>query len=363
MFNKTVKNNSSFFVHVESASLYLWLFKHDAKSGKVIFRNMNGAERSKQWRVKQKNQKGKVFNLEEALRMRMVRIKRKQKQLKFKPEMKKSMKMNVNKKAFVKVPDVEPGQDSTPPPSPLNSPTIVDDPLEDPEFLESTNCHENLVFKHPATIIVAGPSSSGKTVFTTKVLQNRDKMFDKKIDEVIWCYGCKTQALDTLQEKLGHDVKLRLHKGLPDIDKLRRMDHSINRCLVIDDLMIKESKKDKQTNVLTDLFVRGSHHYSMSCFYLVQNVFAQNKDMRTVYLNSMYKILFQSPGDQTQITTINSRMFPGHPRFLQEAMEDATQHQSHGYLVIDVHPRTDNRLRVRSQVFPGEQNIIYRPSD
>ena len=36
-------------------------------------------------------------------------------------------------------------------------------------------------FKHPWSIIVSGPSSSGKTVFTKQVLNKSDKQFEKYI--------------------------------------------------------------------------------------------------------------------------------------------------------------------------------------
>ena len=40
-------------------------------------------------------------------------------------------------------------------------------------------------FKHPWSMIVSGPSSSGKTVFTKQVLNKSDKQFDK----IYWFYS------------------------------------------------------------------------------------------------------------------------------------------------------------------------------
>ena len=39
-------------------------------------------------------------------------------------------------------------------------------------------------FKHPWSMIVSGPSSSGKTVFTKQVLNKSDKQFEK----IYWFY-------------------------------------------------------------------------------------------------------------------------------------------------------------------------------
>ena len=39
-------------------------------------------------------------------------------------------------------------------------------------------------FKHPWSMIVSGPSSSGKTVFTKQVLNKSDKRFEKYIGSI-----------------------------------------------------------------------------------------------------------------------------------------------------------------------------------
>ena len=39
-------------------------------------------------------------------------------------------------------------------------------------------------FKHPWSMIVSGPSSSGKTVFTKQVLNKSDKQFEKYIGSI-----------------------------------------------------------------------------------------------------------------------------------------------------------------------------------
>ena len=48
-------------------------------------------------------------------------------------------------------------------------------------------------------------------------------------------------------------------------------------------------------------FSRGSHHRNLSVIYIVLNLFYQEKDSRSISLNSHYLILFKNPRDKLQI--------------------------------------------------------------
>ena len=224
-----------------------------------------------------------------------------------------------------------------------------------PPFKEGDISQRHLVFKHPFTCLIAGPTSSGKTVFTTRVIDSRLEMIEPNVDEIIWCYGIESPQLAKLKERFPGVIKL--HKGLPDLDKLGAMDSKVNRLLVLDDLM-----NETRGNTVANLFSKGAHHMNISVVYIVQNVFNQNKEMRNVFLNAQYKVLFNNPSDLTQLTVLNSRMFPGHPNFLKSVMADASVEKSHAYIALDVHPRTPSDLRVRTEIFPGEDNNVFLPN-
>ena len=60
-------------------------------------------------------------------------------------------------------------------------------------------------FKHPWSMIVSGPSSSGKTVFTKQVLNKSDKQFAK----IYWFYSewqGRIQRLPWNQLCVGHAI-------------------------------------------------------------------------------------------------------------------------------------------------------------
>jgi len=61
--------------------------------------------------------------------------------------------------------------------------------------------------------------------------------------------------------------------------------------IVFDDQMIDAGKDQRIVN----LFTRGSHHRNLSVIYIVQNVFHQGKDSRSISSNSHYLVLFKIP--------------------------------------------------------------------
>ena len=68
--------------------------------------------------------------------------------------------------------------------------------------------------------------------------------------------------------------------------------------------------------------------------------------------------MFKNPRDHLQIANLARQMYPGRSQFLIEAFEDATK-ASHGYLLIDLKPDTDDQLRIRTGIFPSDKLIVY----
>ena len=51
-------------------------------------------------------------------------------------------------------------------------------------------------------------------------------------------------------------------------------------------------------------------------------------------------------------------MYPGNGQYLVEAYKDATANP-HSYLLIDLHPQTDDKYRLRGNIFPDEFEVVY----
>ena len=98
------------------------------------------------------------------------------------------------------------------------------------------------------------------------------------------------------------------------------------------------------------IFTKFSHHRNISIIYLSQNLFYKSKQNRTMSLNAHYLVIFKSPRDQNQLATLARQMYPGNSKFLIEAFKDATQ-QPYGYLLINLKSDTEERLRIRTNIF------------
>jgi hypothetical protein len=199
-------------------------------------------------------------------------------------------------------------------------------------------------FKHPFTAIVAGPSGSGKTVFTTKFIENASKLINPSPQKILWCYGEYQKFFNTMKN-------VEFHEGLPD---LASFDGQQRTLLIIDDLMHETDDR------VSKIFTRVSHHKDLSVLYLTQNLFYGSKQNRTMSLNTHYLILFKNARDATQISHLAAQMYPGKSKFLIEAYHDATS-TPFSYLLIDLKPDTEDKLRVRSNIFPEETTYVYVP--
>ena len=80
----------------------------------------------------------------------------------------------------------------------------------------------------------------------------------------------------------------------------------------------------------------------LSTIYTKHNLFHQSKLGRDVELQSTHIVLFKTPRDVMQVTTLSTQLGLGSE--LVDWYRDATS-VSFGHLLIDLSPRTDDRLR------------------
>ena len=205
-----------------------------------------------------------------------------------------------------------------------------------------------LSFRHPTTILVAGPTQAGKSFFLKQVIDQN--LIQPPPTRIIYVYSDSHPDLNDSVEYV---------KGMKNfIPLLESIDPSERNLVVLDDQMSEAGKSEEASN----LFTKGSHHKNITVVYIVQNLFDKGKAHRTISLNSHYLIIFKNPRDQGQVRSLAQQVYPTQVKFFINAFQDATQRE-HGYLLLDLHPNTPDTLRVRTKILDNEEMTIYTPSD
>jgi hypothetical protein len=70
--------------------------------------------------------------------------------------------------------------------------------------------------------------------------------------------------------------------------------------------------------------------------------------------------MFKNVRDTSQIITLGRQLYPGRGGILVEAYTDAMK-EHYAYLVVDMTQRIDDKLRLRTKIFPGETTVVYVP--
>lgn len=211
------------------------------------------------------------------------------------------------------------------------------------------NSQINACFKHPFSMIIAGPSQSGKTEFIIKFLEQSAELIDIKLEYIVWFYGEDTPQ----HQKLLHLNQPKLHfvHNIPE-----HFDDYIlpnkKGMFILDDLMNESSN----SVAISNLFVKGVHHKSVSLIYSTQDIFSFGNMRKNFLRNANYFVLFKTPLDQTIPSILARRILPHNPNLFLQIFHKATE-KTHGYLLCDGHQSTPKEARFRSDIFDGTQKI------
>lgn len=206
---------------------------------------------------------------------------------------------------------------------------------------------KDLNFKPPFSMMVCGPSQSGKTEFVRTLLEK--KIFNEEFDRVLWLYGeYQTRYQDPIPGVIVEYID-----GF-DLDAIKSCEKNKHTLIVLDDMM-EELGSNKEAS---KLFTRGVHHKNLSVVFIVQNIFFQGSQMRNISLNNQYFILMRSDRIVSQVYTLGCQILPQSPKSMVKMYEKATD-IPFGHLLIDLHPRTKKSLKFRSNIF-SDFPIIHK---
>lgn len=207
-------------------------------------------------------------------------------------------------------------------------------------------------FQTPYTMTVSGQTGSGKTHFVAKLIKNQKNIHDKPFDKIIISFAMLQPIYLELKKE---NENVTLVEGYPEDELNAYISQNLNILLVLDDMMLELGNDDRLANLFTKM-----RHQNVSTIFLTQNFYHNGKHIKTVTRNSQYIVIFENPRDLTMIMTLGRQMFPSKPKFLCGAFQQATA-KPYGYLLLDLKPGVDKKLRVREGVMPDEQTYVYLP--
>jgi hypothetical protein len=208
-------------------------------------------------------------------------------------------------------------------------------------------------FEPCSSINVCGPTGSGKSFWVFRFLRNIRGMYvDDPPIKVMYCYGVYQPLFDEIEKTVPGTI---LHAGLPTQKEIEEFADGEHGLIILDDLQhqVLESRD------IELLFTQGCHHRRLSVIFITQNLYGQGKSARTIALNCWYLVLFKNIRGTSQIQMLGQQLFPGRSKTLVESFGDATK-KCWGYLVLDLSPRAEDEYRLRTNIYPDEDTVIYK---
>ena len=217
------------------------------------------------------------------------------------------------------------------------SPTSMTPSKKPPGTVSEDRVGEKLEFEHPFSMIVAGPSRSGKTHWVIDLLVNMETRIVPTPASITYCYAHWQKKYDYLKE---NDPSVQFYEGLPSTAHFKTLSNAI---VVFDDLMDASMGNQNMMNMFTE----KSHHQNISVILMMQNIFHQGSKSRSIQLNTQYMVLFKNARDRQQIKTLARQMYPQKWKNFMEHFEYETS-KPFGKVIIDLRPSTGEEHRLVS---------------
>ena len=110
--------------------------------------------------------------------------------------------------------------------------------------------------------------------------------------------------------------EITFHQGMPnDWVQSKYFDPNIPSLIVFYDLM----RTVKNDDTAADLLAEGAHHRNISVVFIIQNLFFQGKQSRTISVNAQYFILLTNLQDRQQVEAFGQQVYPRKSHTLSEA--------------------------------------------
>ena len=196
----------------------------------------------------------------------------------------------------------------------------------------------------PGRSIVSGPSSSGKTTLLHYIITN--KLISPWPERQFWITEVEVPKAMQIQG-------ITYVTGVPPLSFFESLR---NAMVVLDDLQHVASDSD----TISALFRRLSHHNQLSVFLLVQNLSFQGRRALDSRRNADYFFLFRNPSDAEQYKRFQTKLgLHRKTASLNDLIAHVSRSNPHYCLVVDLKFGTPDHCRFRADPRYNERRQIY----
>ena len=127
--------------------------------------------------------------------------------------------------------------------------------------LATKSCPE-FNFRHKFSLLVVGPTQSGKMYFVQRILENNRIVYEEqKSIRIFWYYNQWQECYEKLKKSLGKSI--RFERGVPELSEdLCEINPRYNNIIILDDLMAEAT----DSPVVSRLFTQGQWRRQVSEF-------------------------------------------------------------------------------------------------
>ena len=220
-----------------------------------------------------------------------------------------------------------------------------------------------LAFPTGVNIMISGQTQSGKSVFTSKLLKNCDKMFKQPPTCILFYYKHYQDIYREMEECLGE--RIRFKDKLPTEDELLnelaelREHHNNQQCHFVfcaDDWMDQIYKN----KLFLDLVTRLGHHENISNIFIMQEGSVTGNYKRELMNNLHCNIYMANCRDRSSLRQL--AILLSDFKCIMEAYDFCCKGGRGSYLMIMTHPEFDPALKYSTKIFPTDESgpIVFQ---
>lgn len=205
---------------------------------------------------------------------------------------------------------------------------------------------EDLTLKLPFNLFCFGASNSGKSEWILKLMEHANTMVSPPPAAQLYCYSQFNKNIPKI-EAMG----IKTFHGLPSEKDLESEPKPL--MVYLDDLYTHMS-----SDYISTFTTVWSHHMNIGLCVILQTIFSPK--LIVARNNGHYFNIMKAPNMTNSIKNFAVQTFGSEYKYFMDAYKQATD-ENYGYLFVDLSPSSKRDLRLKTKIFPGEDNIVFLP--